>query len=150
MAEFNSTRASAIVAHHALAAQNHPSELRFTEGTYHALELASPRPETRLEVRTYAAGAAFQYLDKDAKRRADFLADIAARFPNGVPVTVGPHTYYAQFADDVHGRDYVYGNWSLAENGVKFTGDQAEDKMAVRALVAVEVAKLLHPIAYAI
>lgn len=147
MAEFNSTRASAVVARHALDAQNIPATLRETEGSYHALELSSPRKETRIEVRAYGAGAAFQYLDKDAARRGDFVKAVEALYPNGIPVQVGTTTLTAHLAEDPHGRNYVYANWSLAEHGLRFSNAEAEDKMAVRALVAVAVAKILHPIA---
>lgn len=151
MAEFNSTRLSATVAHCALLAAGLSNTIRETEGAYQALELPSPRPETRIEVRSYDAGVAFQYLDKDAARRQAFMAAVAQAFPNGrvsFQTIRGPVT--TVFADDQHNRNFAYANWSFVANGIAFTAREGEMKMALRALLAVEVAKVLHPIAFAV
>lgn len=152
MAEFNSTRLSATVAHCALIAAGIPNTIRETGGAYQALELLSRHVGTRIEVRSYAAGVAFQFLDKDPQRRQDFMAAIRRHYPPDGLITFPTlrKPVSTTFAEDKHDRNFVYANWSFSANDIAFTPAEGEVKMAMRALLAVEVAKALHPIAVAI
>jgi hypothetical protein len=143
-----SNRMAAFFAQARLNMLGLPTVRRVTE-SYVSLDFGPlPKGAGRFEVRAYDAGAAVQFIvtNGDDSLLVDFQGEFDAAFPSGVTAHI-PLPVHATMQPDAHGRRFVYGNWSLAAAGYRFRHNQFEEKCAMKGLLMVELALLIHPIA---